>query len=92
MDHRSGQVKGVLEGLYAKYNRYELIAPDPLQFVYRYKRAVDMEAGNEAHMGTGNTGLDKSEVLGNMEMPPDISGNPKEVTKKKGGFGSIDIR
>ncbi|MBL7153997.1 MAG: TIGR02757 family protein [Phycisphaerae bacterium] len=33
----------VLEGLYEKYNRPELIKPDPLQFVYKYARAADME-------------------------------------------------
>jgi uncharacterized protein (TIGR02757 family) len=33
----------LLEGLYAKYNRYELIKPDPLQFVYRYRAPADRE-------------------------------------------------
>ncbi|MBL7154298.1 MAG: TIGR02757 family protein [Phycisphaerae bacterium] len=33
----------VLEGLYEKYNRPELIKPDPLQFVYKYTDAADME-------------------------------------------------
>ncbi len=31
------KLKPVLEKLYVKYNRRDLIAPDPLQFVYRYK-------------------------------------------------------
>lgn len=33
----------VLEGLYRRYNRFELVAPDPLQFVYRYNEPRDME-------------------------------------------------
>jgi len=33
----------VLERLYRKYNRFELIAPDPLQFVYKYENPADME-------------------------------------------------
>ncbi|MDD5459076.1 MAG: TIGR02757 family protein [Phycisphaerae bacterium] len=37
------QLKAILEGLYRKYNHHRLIAPDPLQFVYRYKRRDDME-------------------------------------------------
>ena len=32
-----------MEGVYAKYNRYELIEPDPLQFVYQYSGRGDME-------------------------------------------------
>ena len=36
-------LKDVLEGLYAKYNRRELIAPDPLQWVYKFNRKADME-------------------------------------------------
>lgn len=33
----------VLSRLYDKYNRFELIKPDPLQFVYRYSNERDME-------------------------------------------------
>jgi uncharacterized protein (TIGR02757 family) len=33
----------VLEELYRKYNRFERIKPDPLQFVYRYCESRDME-------------------------------------------------
>ena len=36
-------LKALFEGLYAKYNRKELIRPDPLQFVYRYTNPADME-------------------------------------------------
>lgn len=32
-----------LETLYKKYNRFELIEPDPLMFVYRYKNTGDRE-------------------------------------------------
>jgi uncharacterized protein (TIGR02757 family) len=37
------ELKDVLEGLYAKYNRRELISPDPLQWVYKFSRKSDME-------------------------------------------------
>jgi uncharacterized protein (TIGR02757 family) len=37
------QLHEVLEGLYRRYNRFELIQPDPLQFVYRYSELRDME-------------------------------------------------
>ena len=43
MDKKNIQLKNVLERLYAKYNHRELIAPDPLQFVYRYSEPRDME-------------------------------------------------
>ena len=37
------QLKEVLEKLYVKYNRTELVPPDPLQFAYRYSARGDME-------------------------------------------------
>ena len=37
------QIKDILEKLYAKYNHRDLIAPDPLQFIYRYSNKADME-------------------------------------------------
>jgi uncharacterized protein (TIGR02757 family) len=40
---RLEKLKDVLEKLYEKYNRRELIKPDPLQFVYEYSRSADME-------------------------------------------------
>ena len=43
MSKRTAQIKDVLERLYEKYNRRELISPDPLQFVYRYSNQADME-------------------------------------------------
>jgi uncharacterized protein (TIGR02757 family) len=36
-------IRNVLEKLYKKYNRRELISPDPLQFVYHYSKPADME-------------------------------------------------
>ncbi|MFA7485826.1 MAG: DUF2400 family protein, partial [Phycisphaerae bacterium] len=33
----------MLSRLYDKYNRFELIKPDPLQFVYKYSNGRDME-------------------------------------------------
>jgi uncharacterized protein (TIGR02757 family) len=37
------KLRALFEGLYAKYNRRELIKPDPLQFIYRYNNSADME-------------------------------------------------
>jgi uncharacterized protein (TIGR02757 family) len=37
------QLKAVLEKLYVKYNRTELVPPDPLQFAYRYSARADIE-------------------------------------------------
>lgn len=37
------RLKTVLDKLYVKYNRRELIKPDPLQFVYEYSNPPDME-------------------------------------------------
>ena len=37
------KLKIILDSLYAKYNRRDLIAPDPLQFVYKYKSKADKE-------------------------------------------------
>jgi uncharacterized protein (TIGR02757 family) len=40
---RIESIKTVLEKLYHRYNHYELIKLDPLQFVYHYSRPADME-------------------------------------------------
>jgi uncharacterized protein (TIGR02757 family) len=40
---KNRQLTDILEGLYAKNNRRELISPDPLQFVYKYSEPADME-------------------------------------------------
>ena len=36
--------KKLLETTYARFNRYEFIHPDPLEFIYRYKSPGDREA------------------------------------------------
>jgi uncharacterized protein (TIGR02757 family) len=36
-------LKNILEGLYRKYNHKRFIPPDPLQFVYHYKKKREME-------------------------------------------------
>jgi uncharacterized protein (TIGR02757 family) len=40
---RQPAIKDVLERLYYKYSRRELIKPDPLQFVYKYSNQADKE-------------------------------------------------
>jgi len=40
---RPRQVKDVLGKLYEKYNHRRFVKPDPLQFVYKYRRKADME-------------------------------------------------
>ncbi len=37
------ELRDVLERLYAKYNHRRLVAPDPLQFLYRYSEPADVE-------------------------------------------------
>ena len=43
MIKQQNEIKRSLARLYDKYNHREFIAPDPLQFVYRYDRPADME-------------------------------------------------
>jgi uncharacterized protein (TIGR02757 family) len=43
VDKRLEKIKIVLDKLYKKYNHYELIKPDPLQFVYQYDSPLDRE-------------------------------------------------
>ncbi len=43
MNKKAAQLKDVLEKLYARYNHKKFIPPDPLQFVYKYRRKTDME-------------------------------------------------
>jgi uncharacterized protein (TIGR02757 family) len=43
VDKERLKLKKILEGLYRKYNRRELIKPDPLQFVYQYNSPSDKE-------------------------------------------------
>lgn len=43
MSKKIVHLRNILERLYTKYNRRELIKPDPLQFVYNYPDRSDME-------------------------------------------------
>lgn len=43
VQNQPGSLKAVLDKLYERYNRRELIPPDPLQFVYKYSNPADME-------------------------------------------------
>ena len=40
---KESAITNVLQKLYRKYNRRNLIKPDPLQFVYNYSSRADME-------------------------------------------------
>ena len=69
------RIKGVLDKLYDKYNRPELIPPDPLQFVYRYKNLRDMEvagllASSLAYGRVRQIERDVSDLLGRMGDSP----------------------
>lgn len=68
-------LKAVLDGLYDKYNRRELIRPDPLQFVYEYSNPADMEIAGflAAALAYGRVGqIQKSlqNLLGRMGKSP----------------------
>jgi uncharacterized protein (TIGR02757 family) len=43
MNIKLKQTKAVLDRLYSRYNRFDRIAPDPLQFVYQYRLPEDQE-------------------------------------------------
>ena len=43
MNKRNAQIRNILEKLYKRYNRRELVSPDPLQFLYRYSDPADIE-------------------------------------------------
>ena len=43
MSKKNTQLTDILERLYARNNRRQLISPDPLQFVYNYSQPADME-------------------------------------------------
>ncbi|MGD9110310.1 MAG: DUF2400 family protein, partial [Phycisphaerales bacterium] len=72
---RIQQLRDVLENLYKKYNRFELIKPDPLQFVYRYSNKRDMEIAGflAASLAYGRVQqIEKSvdKLLGRMKAGP----------------------
>ena len=74
-DSSTAQLRMFLERLYARYNRREMIEPDPLQFVYRYSDAGDMEIAGfiAAVLAYGRVGqIEKSveRLLGKMGRSP----------------------
>ncbi|MFH0953330.1 MAG: TIGR02757 family protein [Verrucomicrobiota bacterium] len=67
--------KDLLEALYAKYNRPQLIAPDPLELLYRYRDPRDQEiaglvAALLAYGGVRQIVGSASSVLGRMAPSP----------------------
>ena len=68
-------VKDVLERLYEKYNHHGLIKPDPLQFVYKYRRKADMEivallASALAYGRVGQIEKSLTDLFGRMGSSP----------------------
>ena len=69
------QVKDVLERLYEKHNHHSLIKPDPLQFVYKYRRKADMEivallASALAYGRVGQIEKSLTDLFGRMSNSP----------------------
>ena len=92
MDSR-GQLKTVLDKLYVKYNRRELIAPDPLQFVYRYESNADREivgllSAGLAYGRVAQIGKSLEKLLGVMGASPYefVAGFGKRGAGKLAGF------
>ena len=93
MDRRTVKIKEALERLYEKYNRHELIEPDPLQFVYRYSKPGDMEvagflAASLAYGRVGQIQRSMEDLLGRMGASPcEFVGNfSKSQRKRLGDF------
>jgi uncharacterized protein (TIGR02757 family) len=68
-------LRALFEKLYEKYNRRELIKPDPLQFVYRYNNPADMEIAGllSACLAYGRVEQiqnDLNDLLGRMSDSP----------------------
>lgn len=68
-------LKVVLDKLYEKYNRRELIPPDPLQFVYKYSNPADMEiagflAASLAYGRVEQIENDLTDLFGRMGKSP----------------------
>ncbi|MCJ7776969.1 MAG: TIGR02757 family protein [Sedimentisphaerales bacterium] len=75
MSERIAQIKRILEGLYRRYNRRNLIKPDPLQFVYRYSGRQDREivaflAAALAYGRVQQIGKSLTDLLGRMGESP----------------------
>jgi len=86
-------VRDVLERLYRRYARPELIRPDPLQFVYRYDEAADMEIAGflAAELAYGRVGqIERSveRLLGLMGESPAgfVMGFDRSGWRLLGGF------
>lgn len=85
------QIKDVLERLYEKYNHHGLIKPDPLQFVYKYRRKADMEivaflASALAYGRVGQIEKSLTDLFGRMGNSPfeyaqNFNGGQKEKLK-----------
>ncbi len=70
-----GDLAASLEGLYARYNRREYVAPDPLQFLYAYKDLRDREivgliASSLAYGRVAQILRNASDVLGRLGDAP----------------------
>jgi len=75
VSERTTRIKRILDGLYRRYNRYDLIKPDPLQFVYQYSSRQDKEivAFLAAALAYGRVQqIEKSltDLLGRMDTCP----------------------
>jgi len=83
------KIKDILERLYVRYNHRRCIKPDPLQFVYRYCDAADMEIAGflAAQLAYGRVQqIEKSlnELLGRMGSSPfEFVQNFDEQKRKK---------
>jgi len=72
---RREDLKAVLDKLYERYNRRELISPDPLQFVYKYSNPADMEiagflAASLAYGRVEQIENDLTDLFGRMGKSP----------------------
>jgi len=89
LSRRRAELKGVLERLYLKYNRFDLIRPDPLQFVYRYDEPADMEivallASSLAYGRVQQIEKSLTNLFGRMgKSPAQFAGNFSRAERKK---------
>ncbi len=77
------EARKLLEEIYARYNRRELIHPDPLEFLWRYEKAVDREivgllASSLAYGRVAAILGSVERILG--ELGPSPSGTLKELS------------
>ena len=73
-------IRGRLESLYSRYNRYSLIYPDPLHFVYAFRGRADRElAGLIAScMAFGRV----CQIRGSLESVFRVTGPPAEFLER----------